>query len=104
MHTFTRTAYLYRNAALNVADIDKATTKQLSDSLTIFSFCPGADYIPVGDCEVHVHLHQRTDIVGNAVETLKERQRELRAKAAAEDTRLEGEIQSLLSLTYKDHK
>jgi hypothetical protein len=100
MHTLKRKAYLSPYASLKAGDIATATTAQLQAALCIYDHEPPKDYILVGDCEITVHTHATSDIVGSAVAALRAAQQELRAKSALADTRLEGEIQSLLSLTH----
>jgi hypothetical protein len=97
------TAYLSPYATLKAHQLHGAAPEEFARSCYITSHDPGKDYTPVADVECSVHLFQASDIVGNKIAALKATQEAIRAKASAEDTRLEGEIQSLLSISM-NHK
>ena len=99
MVTLKLKAYLNPYASIKAHEVAAATAQQLERNVYITSHEPGADYTLIGDVEARLHLHGHSDIVGNKVAALRQMQIEMRARAQKEDTRLEGEIQSLLSIT-----
>lgn len=56
------------------------------------------EYISMGRCEIEFEVVSTNEIVNNAVQALKEKQKKLRADAAMECTKLDGEIQKLLAI------
>ena len=94
-------AYLNPYSNIKVHEVENATSQQLERNLYITNHEPSADYTLVGEVEAEVYLHQHNDIVGNRVTALRKMQTEMRARAEEANTRLEGEIQSLLSITMK---
>ena len=99
MVTLNLKAYLNPYASIKAHEVAGATAQQLERNVYITSHEPSADYTLIGDVEARLHLHGHSDIVGNKVASLRQMQIEMRARAQKEDTRLEGEIQSLLSIT-----
>lgn len=99
MVTLKLKAYLSPYASIKAHEVSVATAEQLERNCYVTAHEPGADYTLIGDVEAKLHLHGHSDIVGNKVTALREMQRVMRVRAQEEDTRLEGEIQSLLSIT-----
>jgi hypothetical protein len=65
---------------------------------------PGNGYTLVGSVIGTLNLLPVADVAEDRIALLKQRQQELRAKSEAEVTRLEGEIQSLLAISYEETK
>lgn len=57
-------------------------------------------WVKVGEVEVTITLFGLDDIVHGQVDALKAMKKEVIAKAEAEATRIEGEIQKLLAISY----
>jgi hypothetical protein len=94
-------AYLSPYAVLKPHELHGAKPEQLAQNLTFWAECLVDGYTHVGEVEATVHLHNESDIVGAKVESLRATQTELRARCEREATRLEGEIQSLLSIVHQ---
>ena len=61
-----------------------------------------AGWVKVGEAEVTITLFGLDDIVHGQVDALKAMKKDVIAKAEAEATRIEGEIQKLLAITYTE--
>lgn len=59
-----------------------------------------AGWVKVGDADVTVQLFGIEEIVSGQVDALKTMKQDVIAKAEAEATRIEGEIQKLLAISY----
>ena len=98
----TLNAYLTPASALQGRDLHTATPEQLAQYLYFSQVEPGActpdGWVHVGTADIAVTLKPRAEYVSTQVAALRQRQRNLRAEAGAEDARLEREINSLLCI------
>ena len=63
-------------------------------------FCEREGYTYMGTAEVTVAIGSRTEIVMSKVQGLKAQQQLILANAQAQATRIEGQIQKLLAISY----
>lgn len=98
----TIAAYMYRGSSGLPRDLSKATPEQLAGNLTFSAsdwIKRDADYVCVGEATISVKLASYAEVVDAHVKALREHQKKVQADAAAEVTRIEGEIQKLLAIT-----
>lgn len=53
-----------------------------------------------GEAEITIHLVDERELIDNKVDALKEEAKNIRAEATARCTKIEGQIQELLAITY----
>jgi len=102
MHQIKLKAYLSPYSVIKANGIHGASAQELAHSLTFLAadweYVKKDGYTEVGEVSGNLYLFNATDIVGAKIAALKEEQTKVRAEAEAKATRLEGEIQSLLSI------
>ena len=96
----TLTAYL-AHSWRTPAELAGLSQDELASSLhfTAHDMSGSAGWTEVGSAEITVTLKSHADMVNDTITALREAKRELLAKAEAESTRIEGQIQKLLAIT-----
>ena len=71
----------------------------LEDDGSLSAFWVKDGYIMVGTANIEITMLPQKDVTSRAIATLKAQKEDVLAKARAEATRIEGQIQSLLAIT-----
>ena len=102
MHEIKLKVYLGPYAQIKANTIHSASPQELAHALTFLSheweYLNKDGYTEVGEVAGNLYLYPATDIVGSKIEALKAEQTRLRAEVENTITRLESDIQSLLSI------
>ena len=105
-HTATLHAWL--STYHSIEGLFDGTPDQVTSTLAYTTSGPGTNgylesqgYTYIGTAEITVTVGDRTEIVTSKVQGLKEQQRSILAKAQAESTQIEEQIQKLLAIGYE---
>jgi hypothetical protein len=92
-------AFLEKKSGVTPADL---RTEEGARRLSFFRADMSAyGFLYIGKATITVEIPDEKELVENAVASLREQAAHIRAKATAECTEIEGQIQQLLAITYQ---